>query len=102
LTVGERNNGGRRQRSLRLRRKKNFEAPAALLTSLGSRLNTVMKNWEIEKVNNLYAEIDKLKADNVKLMEQCCASDMVARLTSIEAKIDKLLGESAEDVIDQE
>tara|TARA_B100002019_G_C21086391_1_gene506390 strand:- start:410 stop:595 length:186 start_codon:yes stop_codon:yes gene_type:complete len=61
-----------------------------------------MKNWEIEKVNSLYAEIDKLKAENAKLMEQCCASDMDAKLTSIEAKIDKLLGESAEDETDQD
>ena len=61
-----------------------------------------MKKWEIEKVNALYEEIDKLKAENHKLTEQCCASDMMAKLTSIEAKIDKLLGESAEDDTEQD
>jgi len=56
-----------------------------------------MQKWEIQKVNALYEEIDKLKAENVKLMEQCCAADMVDRLTSIESKIDRLLGEATED-----
>ena len=81
---------------------KNLEAPAALLTSLRFRLNTVMQKWEIEKVNNLYTEIDKLKAENAKLMEQCCASDVMAKLTSVETKIDRLLGESAEDDTSQD
>lgn len=49
-----------------------------------------MKEWEVNKVNNLYKEIDDLKKKNAELEKIASLSALEQRLDSIESKIDEI------------
>lgn len=50
-----------------------------------------MEKWEIERINSLYKELDKLKEENCRLREQLCTCpDYEQRLTDIEIKMDQI------------
>ena len=63
------------------------KAPAALLISCVFRLNNViMQQWEAEKINELYKELDRLKEENCKLKE---VSTYDRRFDDMELKLDE-------------
>lgn len=47
-----------------------------------------MKDWEINKVNQLYKELDRLSEENAKLKS---SGNVLERLQALEVKIDRLL-----------
>ena len=49
-----------------------------------------MKEWEVNRVNALFKEIDALKEENAKLKEIASLSALEQRLDSIESKIDQI------------
>ena len=46
-----------------------------------------MKDWEINKVNALYKELDDLRVENVKLKQDACSE----RLSALELKLDTII-----------
>ena len=50
-----------------------------------------MKQWEVDKVNALYKQMDELQKKNEQLAQSMCNSDHDKRLSSIEAKLDVLI-----------
>lgn len=49
-----------------------------------------MKEWEVNRVNALFKEIDTLKEENAKLKEIASLSALEQRLDSIESKVDQI------------
>lgn len=49
-----------------------------------------MKDWEVQKVNELYKQIDVLVKQNQELKEYASLSALEQRLDSIESKIDEI------------
>lgn len=47
-----------------------------------------MKDWEVNKVNQLYKELDRLSEENAKLKN---SGSVLERLQALEVKIDRLL-----------
>lgn len=50
-----------------------------------------MKDWEVRRVNELYKQIDQLKAENQRLEQVVEMSSIGERLDVIEQKLDRLL-----------
>ena len=50
-----------------------------------------MKDWEVRRVNELYKQIDQLKAENQRLEQVVEMSSIGERLDVIEQKLDQLL-----------
>ena len=54
-----------------------------------------MKDWEVEKVNELYKELDRIKAENKMLQELAeCKCDCKALIADVK-DIKELLGDSS-------
>ena len=50
-----------------------------------------MDKWQIEKINDLYSQLDKLKAENQILRHNAQLTQFNKRLEALEHKIDQLL-----------
>jgi Asp-tRNA(Asn)/Glu-tRNA(Gln) amidotransferase C subunit len=50
-----------------------------------------MEKWQIEKINDLYSQLDKLKGENQILRHNAQLTQFNKRLETIEHKIDQLL-----------
>lgn len=50
-----------------------------------------MDKWQIDKVNDLYSQLDKLQAENRILKHNAQLTQFNKRLEAIEHKIDKML-----------
>lgn len=51
-----------------------------------------MEKWQIEKINDLYSQLDELKAENQILRHNAQLTQFNKRLEAIELKLDQLLG----------
>lgn len=47
-----------------------------------------MKDWEVNKVNQMYKELDRLSEENARLKS---AGSVLERLQTLESKMDRLL-----------
>lgn len=54
-----------------------------------------MEQWQIEKINDLYSQLDELKAENQILRHNAQLTQFNRRLEAIEHKLDQLLGDGA-------
>jgi len=50
-----------------------------------------MEKWQIDKVNDLYSQLDKLQAENQILKHNAQLTQFNKRLEAIEHKIDQML-----------
>ena len=50
-----------------------------------------MEKWQIEKINDLYSQLDNLKAENQILKHNAQLTQFNKRLEAIELKLDQLL-----------